>query len=145
MDQRSDFIGYTATELAKQANVSKATATRLFKRLGYRSFEEARQVARQVNHRARRSNNLRRVARRGCSNVLEHLATDQENLRKTFDRITADQMEQSSISCQGTDDLDPGLRNSYGLAHYARFILNMLRECPAYSNWRVKFCRGSAE
>jgi len=130
MDQRSDFIGYTATELAKQANVSKATAARLFKRLGYRSFEEARRVARQVNHWG---SPLKQLEARGearvAPNVLEHLATDQENLRKTFDRITADQMEQSlDILSKGQTIWILGLRNSYGLAHYARFILNMLRE-----------------
>lgn len=130
MDQRSDFIGYTATELAQQAKVSKATAARLFKRLGYRSFEEARRVARNVNHWG---SPLKQLEARGevnvAPNVGEHLANDQDNLRKTFERIGRDQIEQSlNILAQGQTIWILGLRNSFGLAHYARFILNMLRE-----------------
>jgi DNA-binding MurR/RpiR family transcriptional regulator len=41
-----DVAAYSATELADLAGVSKAAATRFFKRLGFRSFEEARRLAR---------------------------------------------------------------------------------------------------
>src|SRR6202023_790972 len=36
----------TATELAATAQVSKATATRFFQKLGYASYEDARAIAR---------------------------------------------------------------------------------------------------
>ena len=45
-----DLAGYTATELAQRAQVSKATATRLFRRLGYADFEQARLEARRLPH-----------------------------------------------------------------------------------------------
>ncbi|MFX6230815.1 hypothetical protein ABTF44_22730, partial [Acinetobacter baumannii] len=36
----------TATELAESAQVSKATATRFFQKLGYASYDDARESAR---------------------------------------------------------------------------------------------------
>ena len=41
-----ELAAYTATELAEIAGVSKAAATRFFKRLGFNHFEEARRLAR---------------------------------------------------------------------------------------------------
>ncbi|TVQ68421.1 MAG: MurR/RpiR family transcriptional regulator [Oceanospirillales bacterium] len=41
-----EVASYSATELAQLANVSNATVTRFVRRLGYKSFEEARQAAR---------------------------------------------------------------------------------------------------
>lgn len=41
-----EVAGYSATELAGLAGTSKAAATRFFKRLGFRNFSEARQLAR---------------------------------------------------------------------------------------------------
>lgn len=41
-----ELASYTATELAEIAGVSKAAATRFFKRLGFSNFEEARRLAR---------------------------------------------------------------------------------------------------
>ena len=42
----STLAAYSATELAKMAGVSKATAGRFFRRLGYESFNEARALQR---------------------------------------------------------------------------------------------------
>jgi len=42
-----EVAGYSATELAAMAGTSKAAATRFFKRLGFRNFSEARQLARE--------------------------------------------------------------------------------------------------
>lgn len=41
-----EIASYTATELAQLANVSNATVTRFVRRLGYESFDQARQAAR---------------------------------------------------------------------------------------------------
>lgn len=41
-----DLASYTATELAQLANVSNATVSRFVRKLGYGSFEEARQAVR---------------------------------------------------------------------------------------------------
>jgi DNA-binding MurR/RpiR family transcriptional regulator len=46
LDFPGEVAAYSATELADLANVSKAAATRLFQRLGFKNFEEARRLAR---------------------------------------------------------------------------------------------------
>lgn len=46
LDAPGDVAGYSATELAALAGTSKAAASRFFKRLGFRNFGEARQLAR---------------------------------------------------------------------------------------------------
>ena len=47
VDFPGEIPSYSATELAKLADVSKAAATRLFRRLGYESYEQARRLARE--------------------------------------------------------------------------------------------------
>jgi DNA-binding MurR/RpiR family transcriptional regulator len=46
LEHQRELASCSATELARQADVSQATAARLFKRLGYSSYKEARQYSR---------------------------------------------------------------------------------------------------
>ena len=46
LEMRGDLAAYSATELAARSGVSKATAARLVRRLGYADFYEMRQQAR---------------------------------------------------------------------------------------------------
>lgn len=48
LDFPGELAAYTASELAGLAEVSNATVTRFFKRLGYNSFDEARRSARRA-------------------------------------------------------------------------------------------------
>ncbi|MCK2184219.1 MurR/RpiR family transcriptional regulator [Halomonas getboli] len=48
LDFPGELAAYNATELAKLAGVSKAAASRLFKRLGFRNFEQARRLVRDI-------------------------------------------------------------------------------------------------
>ncbi len=45
-----DVAAYSATELSHLAGVSKAAATRLFQRLGFKNFDEARRLARDARN-----------------------------------------------------------------------------------------------
>ena len=47
LDRAEDMLTYSATELAAMAEVSKATAARLFRSLGYADFNEVRLQARE--------------------------------------------------------------------------------------------------
>ncbi len=128
MDQRDDFTSYSATELAQQASVSKATAARLFKRLGYKNFEEARRAARKVNHWG---SPLKQLEARSEETVHptfeEHLRYEVANLHKTYERANPQQLEDAlDILATAQTTWVIGLRNSFGMAHYARFMLNML-------------------
>ncbi|CAB3777151.1 MurR/RpiR family transcriptional regulator [Pararobbsia alpina] len=51
LEQQQDMLTYTATELAGMAGVSKATAARLFRSLGYKDFNEVRLQAREERNR----------------------------------------------------------------------------------------------
>lgn len=48
LDFPGELAAYTASELARLAEVSNATVTRFFRQLGYASFEEARRSARRA-------------------------------------------------------------------------------------------------
>src|SRR5512133_1308221 len=48
----ANLASYSATELAADASVSKATAARFFRRIGYESFGHARLQARAEAHQA---------------------------------------------------------------------------------------------
>ncbi len=50
LDFPGNVAAYSATELADLAGVSKAAATRLFRRLGFSGFEEARRLARDTRN-----------------------------------------------------------------------------------------------
>jgi DNA-binding MurR/RpiR family transcriptional regulator len=50
LDFPGDVAAYAATELADLAGVSKAAATRLFQRLGFKNYEEARRLARNTQN-----------------------------------------------------------------------------------------------
>ena len=48
LERRLEFASYSSAELADMAAVSPATAARLFRRLGYANYEEARRMNRAV-------------------------------------------------------------------------------------------------
>lgn len=79
-----NLAGYTATELARIANVSNATVTRFVRKIGYASFEEARQAVRaeQIAGTA-----LFRVADEGATasgQLARHTAQAQVNIEQTL-------------------------------------------------------------
>ena len=59
LEMRGDLAAYSATELAARSGVSKATAARLVRRLGYADFHEMRQQAR--NHCARQARSYYKI------------------------------------------------------------------------------------
>jgi DNA-binding MurR/RpiR family transcriptional regulator len=76
----------TATELAATAQVSKATATRFFKKLGYASYEDVRAIARETQLSGSPLYNQERM-RRGTQldDVIQaHLEHEISNLANTY-------------------------------------------------------------
>ena len=51
LEMQGELAVYSATELAKRAGVSKATATRLVQRLGFGDFQEMRNRAREAKQK----------------------------------------------------------------------------------------------
>ncbi len=51
IERKDDILTYSATEMAQLADVSKATAARLFRSLGYADFNEVREQSREERNR----------------------------------------------------------------------------------------------
>lgn len=130
LEHQRGLASYSATELAVQAGVSKATAARLFKRLGYKSFQEARRQARSTRHWGSPLHALVEAADKTKidTNLLMHLNNDLTNVTRTFEALRSDQIAtgvEALVKARRVWIL--GLRNSYSLAHYARFLLTILK------------------
>jgi DNA-binding MurR/RpiR family transcriptional regulator len=94
LEQQQDMLTYTATELASMAGVSKATAARLFRSLGYRDFNEVRLQAREERNQTQpfeQSLQPSLAATTGIDNlVASHLQAEIADLTRTFEAMRND-------------------------------------------------------
>jgi DNA-binding MurR/RpiR family transcriptional regulator len=127
LEMRGDLAAYSATELAARSGVSKATAARLVRRLGYANFHEMRQQARNHYHNgsplAELSNTL------GLDATLsQHLAHDVAGLTRTMESIAPEDVQAAVDILAGAQRvIVVGFRNSYAPAFYARELLVQVR------------------
>jgi len=125
-----DIARHSATELALSANVSKATAARFFRKLGYDGFRQARQ---QVLKARPWGSPLEALAEltdplQGRGNLGRHLANDIRNLTRTAEAIATQDLDQAvNILSAARRILVVGFRNSHSLATYAFMILNSIK------------------
>jgi DNA-binding MurR/RpiR family transcriptional regulator len=127
LEMGGDLAAYSATELATRAGVSKATAARLVRRLGYADFHEMRQQARNRYHNgsplAELSNTLGLEA-----TLAQHLGHDIACLTRTIETIPADHAQAAVNILAGAQRVTVvGFRNSYPPAFYARELLVQVR------------------
>ncbi|MFT7311361.1 MAG: DNA-binding MurR/RpiR family transcriptional regulator, partial [Paracoccaceae bacterium] len=83
------LASYSATELAKIANVSNATVTRFVRKVGFASFEQARQAARDAPDHDAALARIKPLNPQTDQFVERHLAQSQINLDRSFAGITA--------------------------------------------------------
>jgi DNA-binding MurR/RpiR family transcriptional regulator len=127
LEMRGDLAAYSATELAARSGVSKATAARLVRRLGYADFHEMRQQARNHYHNgsplAELSNTLGLEA-----TLSQHLAHDVSGLTRTMETIAPEDVQAAVDILAGAQRvIVVGFRNSYAPAFYARELLVQVR------------------
>jgi DNA-binding MurR/RpiR family transcriptional regulator len=131
LEHQRDLASYSATELASQAGVSKATAARLFKRLGYRSYADARRQSRSL-HRWGSPLSRLDAADRGAgdpTSPIAHLHLEAANLTRSFEATDA-----ATFAAALTALADAGrvwliaFRASRPLAELAAFWLKYLRK-----------------
>ena len=95
LDRADDLLTYSATELAAMAGVSKATAARLFRSLGYADFNEVRLQAREERNLAPPFSQA--VAPREAPNrphsIAAHLQAEGDNLARTFESLRSDTLQ----------------------------------------------------
>lgn len=115
---------YNAAELSRLTNVSKATVSRLFRRLGYRDFREARDQARSLRQAgvpvalaAPTTDHHQRHYEQECRNLRQALAA--------LDMLDIDALCRALIAAGGIQII--GFRNAYPLALHLRQQLLQLR------------------
>ncbi|WP_049005919.1 MULTISPECIES: MurR/RpiR family transcriptional regulator [Enterobacteriaceae] len=131
--EQQDHLGYySATELAVKAGVSKSTAARCFRQLGFDNFNEFRQSV--LPHRENINSPLAQMARaenRGLdatSRFEKHICQEQENLNQ----LLHSGQQKSLETCVGivgsaSHVWIAGFRNGYTLACYAHALLSNVR------------------
>ena len=130
LEREDDILSYSATELAGLAGVSKATAARLFRSLGYGDFNEARLQAREERNRAAP---MRRVSvpappRRPSAGISGHLEQEIAGLIRTFEDLRSDTLREAVKHLASAPRLWlVGFGPEEGLARWARLTFARLR------------------
>jgi DNA-binding MurR/RpiR family transcriptional regulator len=99
LGRADDLLTYSATELAAMAGVSKATAARLFRSLGYADFNEVRLQAREERNLAPPFQATSQPARAGrealarAHSIAAHLQAEGESLARTFESLRSDTLQ----------------------------------------------------
>jgi DNA-binding MurR/RpiR family transcriptional regulator len=125
-----NLASYSATELAADAQVSKATAVRFFRRIGYESFSQARRQARADADRASPLFALADVnpEERATDALTRHVAADLRNISETFQRQDARQFAEAvALLAKARRVRVIGLRNGHFIAQHMTYLLAQLR------------------
>lgn len=126
---QKDITSYTAEELAAQAGVSKATAARLIKILGYRSYPEAKRMMRsEPNWGSPLAVPPPQTVDLDKQRTTV-MADDLGNVQWTLDALDSDTLaEVTSMLAAAPAVWVAGLRNGQGVAFIARHYLTLLRQ-----------------
>jgi DNA-binding MurR/RpiR family transcriptional regulator len=131
LDFPGEIAAYSATELAVLAGASKAAVTRLTRRLGYQSFEEARVAARDARTWG---SPVYLISKDGSEDgfaerLQRHVHQDSANITRTFKGIEESTFK-AVVEALATAPRVwlLGYRNSYFLAGYARWQFIQVRE-----------------
>lgn len=81
------LAGYSASEIAQLANVSNATVSRFIRKIGYQSFDEARQAVRGEQESGAAFLRLEQAADSSSASVASYLEQSQDNLRVTLSEL----------------------------------------------------------
>ncbi|MBA3034579.1 MAG: MurR/RpiR family transcriptional regulator [Gammaproteobacteria bacterium] len=131
LSRLNDLASYSATELALSAKVSKATAVRFFRRIGYQSFGQVRRQARAEAHLASPLYALAGInpKERATDALSKHVGSDIRNLTETFQRQDARQFERAvSLLAEAPRVRVIGMRNGQFVAQHAAYLLAQLRD-----------------
>jgi DNA-binding MurR/RpiR family transcriptional regulator len=130
LERQDDLLTYSATELARIAGVSKATAARLFRSLGYSDFNEVRLQAREERNRTAPFERLPATVLEvgGARTIEAHLAIEVANVTRSFEALRSDRLgEAADLLAEASRLAVLGLGLEEGLARYARLQFARLR------------------
>lgn len=119
-DHFDDLISYNSAELAQLSGVSKATVSRLFKRLGYSSFRTMREELRTLRQSGMPLAD-NRDAVQGNTLLARHYKQEMANLTQWMQQIDPAQFRAVIEAMMNANRLCiVGLRNSYPVALHLR-------------------------
>lgn len=127
LDHLGDLAVYNATELARLSGVSKATVSRLFRRLGFSDSAEVREHARSLRSQGAPLGGIGAAA--GTPSALAaHARQESENLQKMLAGLDDGRLDVAARLIAGAGEVVlVGLRNSYPLALHLRQQLAQAR------------------
>lgn len=132
--ENPDFlVVYQASELAKKANVSNSTVTRLIKNIGLESYDKARKMAREEFGAGSPLSILAKSPRETTSGTDDLLGMFAEQeiglLQSTFANLSAAEIDEIATHLCNAKNLGfLGLRNSHFFASYARWQFIQFRK-----------------
>ncbi|KOC89610.1 MurR/RpiR family transcriptional regulator HpxU [Winslowiella iniecta] len=119
-DHFDDLISYNSAELARLSGVSKATVSRLFKRLGYEKYKDMRDELRTLRQSGMPLTD-NRDAVQGNTLLARHYKQEMANLTQWVNRLdTAQFGEIIQALAQGKRVFVVGMRNAYPVALHLR-------------------------
>jgi len=128
LDHMSDLAVYNASELARLSGVSKATVSRLFRRLGFQDSAEVREHARALRSLGAPLGGPGASAGTP-SRLAAHAAAEQDNLRRLLLTLEDGRLDAAARLVQSAQNVViVGLRNSYPLALHLRQQLVQARD-----------------
>lgn len=123
-----DLISYNSAELARIVGVSKATVSRLFKRLGYGSYRDMRDELRTLRQSGMPVTD-NRDAVQGNLLLTRHYKQEMANLTHFVNQISAEQFNAAIAQLSSAKRVMlMGFRNSYPVALHLRQQLLQVRE-----------------
>ena len=127
LDGLGDLAVYNAAELAQLSGVSKATMSRLFRRLGFADFNEVKEHTRRL-----RSSGVPLARQEADGGIPLHLAQEQQNLDRLFDTLDDDRLlKVAQQLAEARNVLLIGFRNSFPVALHFRQQLLQCRSSVA--------------
>ncbi|HEX2530170.1 MAG TPA: MurR/RpiR family transcriptional regulator [Burkholderiaceae bacterium] len=124
---QKNLASYSATELAQLAGVSKASAARYFKRLGYQDFNEFRSVIRARVSSESPLFGLDRITQAGDRHpgFTGHVENDIRNLASTLERLGSKDLNKALALLKHARRIwVVGYRNGYATAFYAHALFS---------------------
>ncbi|WP_197982199.1 MurR/RpiR family transcriptional regulator [Frigoribacterium sp. CFBP 13707] len=124
LDHLDDLAVVTATEIAEQSGVSKATVSRLFRRLGFTDAQEVREQA-----RVARGRGVPVGPTTASGDLAPHAASEQRNLQRMLDGLADGRLADAArLVADAQRVVVVGFRNSYPVAMHLRQQLVQVRD-----------------
>lgn len=120
VDHFDDLISYNSTELAQLSGVSKATVSRLFKRLGYEKYRDMRDELRTLRQSGMPLTDHREAVQ-GNTLLARHYKQEMANLTQWVNALDARQFAEAiNALVKARRVVIIGMRNSWPLALHLR-------------------------